>query len=250
MTSSTSKPPRLTLADLVETLSLLLSEGYRGSGSGRIRDLPDARTVRWYQTTGLVDRPVEYRGRTALFGRRHLLQVAAIKTLQSSGFPLAEIQQGIAGKTDVELSRAAGISVKAADDTIAEVLKRNAVADGDRMRAAVSGTPPAQGEDSASRRKNCFWAGDASGHGATDERTVPEPQPGLPLPPLPQTQLQSLPLSSQAMVVWQGRPLTDAEQQRFYQLAGPLAEFLREREPSALVSKKTQAARSARGVQK
>ena len=72
----------LTLPDLVDALRELLAEGYSGTRSGRVRDLPDARTIRWYQTLGLVDRPAHFRGRTALFGRRHLLQLAAIKKLQ------------------------------------------------------------------------------------------------------------------------------------------------------------------------
>lgn len=65
--------------------------------SARVREIPDARTIRWYQTTGLVDRPSALRGRTALYGRRQLLQLLAIKHLQAQGRSLAEIQAQLAG---------------------------------------------------------------------------------------------------------------------------------------------------------
>ena len=248
MTRTSTPPPQLTLADLTEALASLLAEGYRGSASGRVRDLPDARTVRWYQTTGLVDRPHEYRGRTALFGRRHLLQLAAIKTLQASGFPLAEIQQGIAGRTDAELSKAAGATVKAANAVIADIAQRTATANDERLRAAVTGTRPDQNEPTASRRKSSFWAVDAAGSGATAEQTGQQHEPDAVSTSAVQPQLQSLPLDDQVMVVWQGRPLTNKEQRRVRQLAGPLAEFLRSLEPTVSVAKKTRSASSPQGV--
>lgn len=65
--------------------------------SARVREIPDARTIRWYQTTGLIDRPNALRGRTALYGRRQLLQLLAIKHLQAQGRSLAEIQAQLAG---------------------------------------------------------------------------------------------------------------------------------------------------------
>jgi 3-dehydroquinate dehydratase len=85
----------VTLPELVEAMPVALASGYGGVRSGRTRDLPDTRTVRWYQTLGMVDRPAAFRGRTALYGRRHLLQLAAIKKLQSSGLPLADIQRAL-----------------------------------------------------------------------------------------------------------------------------------------------------------
>jgi hypothetical protein len=68
---ATKKPlsGELTLSELVEALPGLLASGYDGARSGRVRDLPDARTIRWYQTLGMVDRPSAFRGRTALYGR-------------------------------------------------------------------------------------------------------------------------------------------------------------------------------------
>ena len=69
----------------------------------RIQATPDARTVRFYQTAGLLDRPVRYDGRVARYGRRHLLQLVVIRILQSEGLSLAQIQTRLAGMTNAEL---------------------------------------------------------------------------------------------------------------------------------------------------
>jgi DNA-binding transcriptional MerR regulator len=77
------------------------------------------RTIRYYTTLGLIDRPAQMRGRTALYGPRHLLQLVAIKRLQARGFTLAEVQQRLVGRTDAALREMAGVSVEflAADGT-------------------------------------------------------------------------------------------------------------------------------------
>ena len=71
----------------------------------RIQAAPDARTIRFYQTSGLLDRPQRYDGRTARYGRRHLLQLLAIRALQTNGLSLAQVQASLAGATDSELQR-------------------------------------------------------------------------------------------------------------------------------------------------
>ncbi len=70
----------------------------------RIQAVPDGRTLRFYQSTGLLDRPSRYDGRTARYGRRHLLQLLAIRAQQSAGQSLAQIQASLAGATDDELA--------------------------------------------------------------------------------------------------------------------------------------------------
>jgi DNA-binding transcriptional MerR regulator len=74
-----------------------------------VRDVPDRRAVRWYATTGLVDRPSAMRGRTALYDKRHLLQLVAVKRLQSEGRALADIQAELAGATDQTLAAIARV---------------------------------------------------------------------------------------------------------------------------------------------
>jgi hypothetical protein len=99
--------PRWTLDELTERVDAALAVGYRGQPSGRVRAVPDRRAIRWYTTIGLIDRPVAHRGRTALYGPRHLLQLVAVKRLQADGLPLVAIQQELAGATDAQLARVA-----------------------------------------------------------------------------------------------------------------------------------------------
>src|SRR5215212_4101189 len=88
-----------TLDELVDRVRAALAAEYPGAPNGRVRDLPDRRAIRWYTTTGLVDRPT-MRGRTALYGVRHLLQLVALKRRQADGRTLAEIQAELTGATE------------------------------------------------------------------------------------------------------------------------------------------------------
>lgn len=96
---------RLRIHELAELVALAVDEGAFDQSSARVRDVPDVRTIRYYTTIGLLDRPVEMRGRTALYGGRHFLQLLAIKRLQSQGKSLTEIQAELAGTTDATLRR-------------------------------------------------------------------------------------------------------------------------------------------------
>jgi len=91
-----------TLDELTERVEAALAD-YPGQVNGRVRAVPDRRAIRWYATIGLVDRPAEMRGRTALYSRRHLLQLVAIKRRQAQGHTLAQIQAELAGATDESL---------------------------------------------------------------------------------------------------------------------------------------------------
>jgi DNA-binding transcriptional MerR regulator len=89
-----------TLDELAARVAAELAVDYPGAPSGRVRDVPDRRAIRWYTTIGLVDRPLGMRGRTALYGPRHVLQLVAVKRRQAAGRTLAEIQAELAGATD------------------------------------------------------------------------------------------------------------------------------------------------------
>jgi hypothetical protein len=104
------------LDELVERIGLALSSGYAGAPNHRVRGVPDRRAVRWYTTIGLVDRPAAMQGRTALYGRRHLLQVVAVKRRQAGGRTLAEIQADLAGATDAELAAVASVPAGLLED--------------------------------------------------------------------------------------------------------------------------------------
>lgn len=98
-----------TLDELLDRVSAALAAEYSGAPNGRVRDVPDKRAVRWYATTGLVDRPSAMRGRSALYEKRHLLQLVAVKRLQSQGRTLADIQAELAGATDTTLAAIARV---------------------------------------------------------------------------------------------------------------------------------------------
>jgi DNA-binding transcriptional MerR regulator len=72
--------------------------------------VPNERLVRWYVTVGLVDPPLSRRGRVARYGRRHLLQLVAVKRRQAEGRSLAEIQAELAGATDETLAAVARLT--------------------------------------------------------------------------------------------------------------------------------------------
>jgi DNA-binding transcriptional MerR regulator len=82
-------------------------EGVPARANGRVRDVPNERLIRWYVTVGLVDPPLSRRGRVARYGRRHLLQLVAVKRRQAEGSSLAEIQAELAGATDEALAAVA-----------------------------------------------------------------------------------------------------------------------------------------------
>src|SRR5919198_853328 len=103
----TDTPTTWTLDELAERVDAALAVGYDGQSSGRVREVPDQRAIRYYTTLGLVDRPIARRGSTVLYGPRHLLQLVAIKKLQARGLPLARIQVELAGATDDQLRRVA-----------------------------------------------------------------------------------------------------------------------------------------------
>src|SRR5262245_6336114 len=99
----------LTLDELCARVAVALADDYGGAPNERVRDLPDPRTVRYYATLGLLDRP-NIQGRVAYYGRRHLLQLVAIKRLQTNGLSLGEIQERLLGRSDVELAKVARLS--------------------------------------------------------------------------------------------------------------------------------------------
>ncbi|WP_396025404.1 MerR family transcriptional regulator [Actinomadura sp. 9N215] len=79
-----------------------------------MRDLPNERLIRWYTTIGLIDPPLGRRGRTALYGPRHLLQLVAVKRRQAAGRSIAEIQIELAAATDATLERIASLPTRPA----------------------------------------------------------------------------------------------------------------------------------------
>jgi len=101
--------PQWTLRELIAEVATQLARNYEAADNGQVRAIPDERSVRYYTSIGLLDRPAAMRGRTALYGRRHLAQLVAIKRLQAVGKSLAELQQTMATLDDATLSRVSGV---------------------------------------------------------------------------------------------------------------------------------------------
>src|SRR5436305_12837877 len=114
----------LSLPELSAEVEAALSRlGLLGAAAdARVSPAPDARTVRYYATLGLLDRPAIV-GRQARYGQRHLLQLLAIKGLQGCALPLAEIQERLYGRSDAELEALIGaLAREAAEAPASEVV--------------------------------------------------------------------------------------------------------------------------------
>lgn len=105
--------PSLTMRELVAEVAEQLARVGAPQDNGRVRAVPDERSIRYYTTIGLLDKPT-LRGRTALYGRRHVAQIVAIKRLQSAGRSLEEIQELLPVLDDEALARVSGISASRA----------------------------------------------------------------------------------------------------------------------------------------
>jgi hypothetical protein len=99
-----------TLSELVSEAAARLAQ-LPAPKNGQVRAVPDERTIRYYSTIGLLERPAAMRGRTALYGPRHLAQVVAIKRMQGAGKTLAEIQALWPTLDDGALARMTGVSL-------------------------------------------------------------------------------------------------------------------------------------------
>jgi len=102
----------------IEKLGLLGAQD-----DGRVTAVPDARTIRYYGTLGLVDRP-SIVDREARYGQRHVLQIVAIKALQVMGLPLGKIQERLYARSTSEL------------EALVESVPRGARGDGPARAAA------------------------------------------------------------------------------------------------------------------
>jgi len=97
-----------TMGSLLEAAHALLPRIVPRQTRYKVTDLPTERTIRYYMSRGLVDRPAGRKGTSALFSYRHLLQVLAVKNLQSQYLPLRRIRSLLRDKTNRELERLLG----------------------------------------------------------------------------------------------------------------------------------------------
>jgi DNA-binding transcriptional MerR regulator len=226
-----------TLAELTDRVADALAVGYRGQRSGRVRDVPDQRAIRWYTTLGLVDRAAAMRGRTALYGRRHLLQLVAIKRLQAEGRSLAEVQVELAAAGDERLERIARLPATAPTPSRGEATtpaRRSSppqVAPADLEIAGELGIM-AEGATPAAADRARFWTAGAATPEAASSAAVAPPAGGTSPPPdRPEVaQLQALQLGDGVtLLLGAARPLTGDDLDDLRAAAGPLLAALRAR---------------------
>jgi DNA-binding transcriptional MerR regulator len=107
--SVTVKEMEYTLDELVAAVaSRLQAAGLERQANGQISAFPDRRTLRYYTTIGVMDRPDTVRNRQAIYGDRHVTQAVAVKRLQASGLALAAIQSRLAGLAPADVEAIAG----------------------------------------------------------------------------------------------------------------------------------------------
>jgi len=234
-----------TLDGLTRRVADALSVDYDGQASGRVRDVPDQRVIRWYTTLGLVDRPAAMRGRTALYGPRHLRQLVAIKRLQARGLSLAAVQAELAGASEADLEQIAQVpltpAVAAFEPGGPEPARPEAP---DAGRPAPGATAPSSTADGqvttgprpaetggAGRR---FWAAPPAAPppaAAVSPRGVPAwpRRPSRP-PARPAAHLQGVRLGDEAtLLIGARRPVDDDDVRALRAAARPLLEALHAR---------------------
>jgi DNA-binding transcriptional MerR regulator len=220
--------PRWTLDELAERVDTALAVDYSGPPSGRVRAVPDRRAIRWYTTIGLIDRPVAHRGRTALYGPRHLLQLVAVKRLQARGLPLVAIQQELAGATDSQLARVARLPGGVAPGPAAPASHGDGLSGTGQAGSGMAAAAPAT---RGKARRAGFWRErPAAFTVAADAATLTDPtDPVGPAGPTPAT-LRGVRLGDGATLLLEpGRELGAEDVRAVLEAAGPLLAELRER---------------------
>ncbi|MFI9590739.1 helix-turn-helix domain-containing protein [Nonomuraea sp. NPDC052265] len=224
-----------TIGELAEHAARALRAGAQPV-NGRVRDVPGERLIRWYTTIGLVDPPLTRRGRIARYGRRHLLQLVAVKRMQAAGHSIAEIQTALAGATNTMLATAAGLAdVPSPGEGPRPRPERPPFAGPASVTATTHGAldgeardarQPPGGRAGGDAGRGRFWADrpsrPAPGGGPEDVARHDQRQPG--------GVVAGVALGDGVRVLWDGgRPPSEEDVQAVLAAAGPLLAVLVER---------------------
>ncbi|WP_235834147.1 MerR family transcriptional regulator [Actinomadura logoneensis] len=229
-----------TISELAEHAAASLAAEGVPQVNGRVRDLPNERLIRWYTSIGLLDPPLGRRGRTALYGPRHLLQLLAVKRRQALGRSIAEIQVELAGAPDSVLRGFAELD----DGTAAQTERRRPAESpedapetefADAAEDTVSAAErPARGERrgrdarrdtvemDVARPRDGFWSVRPSPH------IHREPESGAP-PVFAPDIVQGIRLAPGVTVVVETRHLGEDDLAAIARSAAPLLDTLRRR---------------------
>lgn len=103
---------RMTVDQVLSEAGQMISTlGIEQDPLSRVASLPDLRSFRMYRTQELVSPPDTKEGTAGTYGRKHVLQLVAIKALQSQRQPLREIRSMLASAGEDELEKLIGSPV-------------------------------------------------------------------------------------------------------------------------------------------
>jgi DNA-binding transcriptional MerR regulator len=120
MTLSIVADSVLTISEFAEAAARALHASGAVPDNRQAKAVPTARMIRYYTARGLLPRPGT-RGRALVYGRRHLLQLVAIKRLQGQGMGLDDIGERLLGISDSDLERLAAGAEEAVLANLGEV---------------------------------------------------------------------------------------------------------------------------------
>ncbi|MBU3728646.1 MAG: MerR family transcriptional regulator [Phycisphaerales bacterium] len=131
----------MTLDQAVERANALLAAATSAQVDGRVRPTLDARTVRYYQTLGIVPPPRRAGGRRAVYRSTHLVRAVMTKLLQAGGARLADIAPRLERRSDQDLWQQVGDLLQSGSTgAAAQMPKPQAEPEAEPVRSA-SGSP-------------------------------------------------------------------------------------------------------------
>lgn len=165
----------LTLPEFADVAAHAVEASGAAPGNRQAKAIPAARMIRYYTARGLLPRPGA-RGRALVYGRRHLLQLVAIKRLQGDGLSLDEIAERLEGLSDSDVERLAAIEPEAVPANLGDVDSAMSTEVSRRAErfwdTATADAPPAAGP--TPHRAAPAVAASPSGRAAPTARTVTE----------------------------------------------------------------------------
>ena len=90
---------------LAASIQMLGQLGVEQDPQSRVSAWPDLRSFRMYRTQKLIDDPNTKVGVSGVYGRKHVLQLVALKAMQSQRLPLREIRTRLAGMDESALEK-------------------------------------------------------------------------------------------------------------------------------------------------
>ena len=110
----------LTMPEFAEAAARAVQASGAVPDNRQAKAVPAARMIRYYTARGLLPRPGT-RGRALVYGRRHLLQLVAIKRMQAQGLSLDEIADRLKVISPSELEDLAAVADEAIPRNLGDV---------------------------------------------------------------------------------------------------------------------------------